>query len=349
MEGYGKLNRSAYIRWSLIRVALVLFDIMAVNLSYYLALLLRFYVNNAFNVWTTKYVPAFQKFAPYYTVCCLIIFVLFRLYSGRWRYAGVSDLNRILMACMVTGVVQIVGTLVFVIRMPITYYIIGAVLQFCMIAFSRFSFRLFLMERERMRKRFRGAEVPVMIVGVGDTSHLLRKYLEHHQDSGVHPVCLVDFRGVEYGSLLEGIPVVSGIEKIPAAVKKYGVGCVILADNTMPMKIRKEIRELCAELNLDVQDFAGFFQESLGAVLLRNLMAYISGEVELVIDGIPVRFANAEQAVLSITDKRVIKTIHARDNRMVVELQHDVLRPNDVEEDWVKTYERETGEDISFF
>ena len=349
MEAYRKLNRASYIRWILIRILLVLFDIVAVNLSYFAALLLRFYVNHGFYIWTTKYIPAILQFAPYYSACCLVVFAVFRLYSSRWRYAGMNDLNRILMACVVTCVIQIVGTLVFVMRMPITYYFIGAVLQFGMITISRFSFRLFLMERERVRKCFRGADVPVMIVGVGETSHLVRKHMEHHPNNGVRPVCLVDFRREEYGTLLEGIPVVSGIDKIPAAAKKYGVECVILADSTMPMKLRQEIRDMCSELSLDVQDFVGLFQESRGAVALRNLMEYTSGAVELVIDGIPVRFSNGEQAVLSITDKRVIKSIYARDNRLVVELQKDILVPNDVEEDWVKAYEQMTGDEISFF
>ena len=106
---------------------------------------------------------------------------------------------------------------------------------------------------------------------------------------------------------------------------------------------------MCSELSLDVQDFVGLFQESRGAMALRNLMEYTSGAVELVIDGIPVRFSNGEQAVLSITDKRVIKSIYARDNRLVVELQKDIIVPNDVEQDWVKAYERMTGDEISFF
>ena len=349
MEGNRKRNRSVNGRWILTRMVLVLFDILAVNLSYYLTLLIRFYVNNAFNIWATKYVPAFLKFAPYYTVCCLIVFVLFRLYSSRWRYAGVSDLNRIVIANLITCLIQIVGTLVFVIRMPITYYCIGAVFQFGLVAFSRFSYRLFLLEWQRVRDRFQGADIPVMIVGVGETSHLVRRHLEHHPGNGVHVVCLLDFRGEECGTLMEGIPVVSGTGRIAGAVKKYGVECVILADSTMPLKIRKDIREICGELHVDVQDFAGFFQDSRGAVVLRNLMEYTRGEVELVIDGTHMRFANGEQAVLSVTDKRVIKSIYARDSRMVVELQSDVLVPNDVAEEWVKTYERETGEDISFF
>lgn len=48
-----------YIRWLLLRLGLVIFDVLAVNAAYYLALVVRFYVNFEFNVWAVKYVPAF--------------------------------------------------------------------------------------------------------------------------------------------------------------------------------------------------------------------------------------------------------------------------------------------------
>ena len=349
MEASGKQNKLIYIRWFFLRLAMVLFDIFAVNFSYFIALILRFYVNFEINVWAVRYIPAFLKFAPWYTVCCLLIFWGFKLYNNRWKYAGLNDLNRILLACLVTCVVQVVGSMMFVLRMPITYYVIGAVIQFCMIAVSRFSYRLFLMERSRVRSRRSAAAIPVMIVGVGETSHLVRRHLERDTENAARPVCLADFRGEEFGNLLEGLPVVSGVSKIADAIKKYGIECVILADSTMPGDVRKAIRDICAGLNVEVQDFAGYFQESRGAVTLRNLMEYAKGEVELVVNGKSQTFANGEQAVLSVSGKYVVKSVSAHENRLVVELQKDILVPNDVKEEWVQTYEKETGEDISFF
>lgn len=349
MEASGKQSKTAYIQWFCIRLTMVLFDVFAVNFSYFIALIIRFYVNFEFNEWAVKYVPAFLKFAPFYTFSCFFIFALFKLYNNRWKYAGLNDLNRILLACLVTCVVQVVGTVVFVLRMPITYYVIGAVIQFCMIAGSRFAYRLFLMERSRVRSFKKGTSIPVMIVGVGETSHIVRRHLERDVDNAAHPACLMDFRGEGFGDMLEGLPIVSGVGKIADAIKKYGVECVILADSTMPKDVRQTIRDICAGLNVEVQDFAGYFQESRGAVTMRNLMEYTKGEVELVVSGKRHCFANGEQAVMSVTGKYVVKSVSARENRLVVELQKDILVPNDVKEEWVQNYEKETGEDISFF
>ena len=93
-------------------VLLVLFDIIAVNISYYGALMLRFFVNFHFNLEGTEYPSLFWKIAPYYTVCCIIVFACFKLYSGIWKYAGLNDVNRILYANLVTCVIQIAGSII---------------------------------------------------------------------------------------------------------------------------------------------------------------------------------------------------------------------------------------------
>lgn len=349
MEASGKASKAIYIRWFLLRLAMVLFDIFAVNFSYFIALVIRFYVNHEFNIWAVKYVPAFLTFAPWYTAACLVVFAVFQLYNSRWKYAGLNDMNRILAANVVTWAIQILGSAIFVQRMPVTYYVLGAVIQFCLIAVSRFSYRLFLMERNQVRSRKAGTAIPVMIVGVGDTSHMVRRHLERDVENAARPVCLVDFRGDGFGSLQEGLPVINGVDRLPDAIGKYGVECVILADSTMPDQVRKTIRSICAQRKVEVQDFAGYFQDSHGAVTLRNLMEYTRGEVELVVNGKSQTFANGEQAVLSVTGKYVVKSVCAKDSRLVVELQKDILVPNDVKAEWVQNYEKQTGEDISFF
>lgn len=74
----------------------ILLDIVAVNLSYYLALVLRASIDTDTYGGIAKmsqFFAAFYKFAPVYTVLCLIIYSLFKLYGGIWRYAGINDIT----------------------------------------------------------------------------------------------------------------------------------------------------------------------------------------------------------------------------------------------------------------
>ena len=316
-------KKSAITRSNLIRLALVLFDAVAVNLAYYMALVIRFYVNNEFNEWAVRYVPEFWKFVPYYTVFCLIVFSGFRLYTRRWKYASTEDLNRILMANIVTCVGHIAGTLLITTRMPLTYYGLGAIIQLALIVASRLSFRMLMLEMERSRARRRNSRPSkkVMVVGVGETAHQVLRHMERDQDRAMTPVCMIDFSEYSFGTMMEGIPVVGGVDAIAGATKTYEVESVILADTTMPGAVRKRVREICDELNLEVQDYVGYFQESWGSMTLSTMVAYATSEVELVINGVHRKCANGKQAAQHITEHHAVKAIYAKNNRLVIELQ----------------------------
>lgn len=104
----------------------VVLDVLAVNASYFLALLVRFYVNSQLRpVAVERYLPNLQAFAPWYTVISIIVFMGWRLYGGMWRYAGINDMNRIIAANVCTAAVHVVGSIAFFTRMPITYYTKG--------------------------------------------------------------------------------------------------------------------------------------------------------------------------------------------------------------------------------
>lgn len=316
-------KRTAITRSNFIRLALVLFDMVAVNLAYYFALVIRFYVNNEFNEWAVRYIPAFWKFVPYYTVFCFVVFCGFRLYSRRWKYASTEDMNRILLANIVTCVGHVVGTLVITMRMPVTYYALGAIIQLALIAASRLSYRMVMLEVERSRVRRRSSQPlkKVMVVGVGETAYQVLRHMERDMDSAVRPVCMVDFAALSYGSMMEGIPVVSGVDAIAGAVKTYGVESVILADTTMPGVVRKRVREICDDLGLEVQDYVGYFQESWGSMTLSTMVEYTTSEVELVINGVHRRCANGKKAAKHITEHHAVKAMYAKNNRLVIELQ----------------------------
>ena len=105
-------------------------DIIAINAAYMLTLFLRYYVHASFVPYAVKYVSGYVRFAPYYTIICLVIFDLLGLYNGMWRYATVNDMNRIIAANGLATLLLIIGTSIFTTRLPVNIYAIGASLQF---------------------------------------------------------------------------------------------------------------------------------------------------------------------------------------------------------------------------
>lgn len=332
-------------RWAL-KLLLVLFDIFAVNFSYYMAMVLRFYVNHEFHLAGTLFMPLFLKFAPYYTVCCIIVFWLFKLYNGMWKYAGFNDVNRVVWANVVTCAIQVFGTLLFIRRMPTTYYVLGAAIQFVLIFASRFSYRLFAIEFSRYAQG-KNAAVKVMIVGAGETARMLLRQLESDVHNVAQPVCVLDYRNLETGRLFNGLPVVGGLEGLEAASAKYGVKSVILADSLMPQETREQLLARCAKLGLAVQDFALY--SAGGGNPLRSILARVNGPLTIRLDGVARDYDNAEQALAALPGRYSVRAVSAASDRVLIDIERDSAALSNADEAWARDYKKTTGEDVSFF
>lgn len=237
---------------------MVAYDVLAVNLSYFVALLLRCYIRFDFQMASEKYIPLYLKIAPFYTVLCIIVFMLFRLYSGMWKYAGLNDLNRILVASLITSAVQVGGTLLFIGKMPAFYYVVGGIFQFFLIAISRFIYRIWKTEKEIIAFRRSDAQ-NVMIIGASETGRKAIKYLESDPSYAVRPVCVVDTWENQTGRMMEGIPVVGGISDLEKTIEQYAVKEIIFADPLLASDDRKEINRIAGLKGVELQNFAATF------------------------------------------------------------------------------------------
>lgn len=349
MEGKNSTsNKMLYVNWAIKRLALMMYDALVVYFSYLLALVVRFYNIYSVNPVVEEYLPYFFRFAPGYTVACIVVFAVFRLYDSRWKHAGLNDLNRIFAANIVTILIQVAGSLLFVKRMPITYYVIGGTIQFCMIAASRLGYRLLVLERARFG-HIKRASLNVMIVGDGTTARVVRRQIEHDPNNVARPVCVFSYRQSGIRSLMDGIPFVSGMEHLKESIKRYGVQCVILADSIMPPDIRSQIKDICRDAEVDVQDFSGYLVNEGRSLTLQKLMEYAFCPVEIMLEGKRRSFDNGEEALMAYPGKYDVKRLYVSDGKLGIEIQGKTVVPNDTNEAWVKEIEQETGKEISFF
>ncbi len=226
----------------------ILLDIIAVNAAYFLALLVRFFVGGKFYASLRELPYLYSRFAPFYTFICIAVFFLFRLYGGMWRYAGLNDINRIVMANVVTFAVQVVGTLIFVQRMPLTFYFIGAALQFLFIVMIRFAYRIIIVERNRISRK----KADALVIGNGDEAHYILRLL--NGGFVFRPLCVVDKNNS--GLLMDGLPVYASLAD---AIEKHQVTYVFIADSSLSPEEKREIYNFCEEKKLDVRDYTSFF------------------------------------------------------------------------------------------
>ena len=232
---------------------IMLLDIVAVNAAYFLALVLRFSINNRMDPLIGNYIDTVIWFAPIYTVICIIVFALFRLYGGMWRYAGIRDVNRILLANVITSVFHVVVTVIFYQRMPVTYYVMGAAMQLIAVAFIRFAYRLAVLEKRQATK---ANAINALVIGAGEYGSQTIKLLS----IGVQyrPVAVLDCTNKDSGKLIDGIPVY-GIDEFEKVVAKNNIKAVFLAAATLDTERRSSIIEYCKKNQIQYRDYSAFF------------------------------------------------------------------------------------------
>ncbi len=254
--------------WKVIAAYLVIYDIFVVNMSYFLALWLRF--DTKFSNIPDLYLFSFCKFAPFYTVLCLIIFWRLRLYNSIWRFASYDELLRCILSSVITTLLQIIGITVFVQRMPITYYFIGAVLQFGFVVGIRFSYRFILLLRSRnINNDTKGTNC--MLIGAGNAGQMILREIRNSSEIHEKVCCIIDDNPNKWNRFVEGIPVVGGRDDILANVEKYEIRKIYIAIPTATAENRRDILNICKETDCELKNLPGMYQLASGEVSIKDM------------------------------------------------------------------------------
>lgn len=255
--------------WQIIDIGLVIYDILAVNLSYALALWVRF--DCRISAISAEYRRTFLIFAPFYTVISVFIFWRMKLYNSIWRFASYSELLRVAAATVLTFIVQLAGTMIFFTRMPVTYYILGVVIQFFAVLAVRFSYRIVLMERRHREKISAEGIVHVMLIGAGSAGQMILRDSEKADQTKERIVCIIDDNKNKVGRYIDGVPVVGTRDDIPANVEKYNIRKIYIAIPSAPQKDRKEILEICRDTGCELLNLPGIYQLLEGSVTVSRM------------------------------------------------------------------------------
>ena len=323
---------------------LLLLDVIVVNASYYAALLIRFFVHNKFDEAVLNFLPPFYRFAPFYTVLCVIIFYLFNLYNGMWRYAGLNDLNRVILANVCTAFLYVAGTVLFVQRMPITYYVIGAVLQFLFMAVSRFVCRFYLKEKNKIAVR-KTPSKNVMIIGANELGRrVVRNLLDN---TSWRAVCFLDRKENEKGKVFDGIPVFELEDLTQKLCEFFDIDTILITDGALTDGQREEIKAKCG--GIELIDFTDRVNGNGGAVALTGLLNIARGPVTVSIADEKKEYANAEEAARDLQEAYSVAGVSAENGALYIRLEKPGDRLSSGFDEWAKKYKEETGEDVSFF
>ena len=243
-------------RVRVIAAMLAVYDFVAVNLAYFLGLWLRF--DCTFSRIPSTYLEHWLHFVPFYTALCLVVFWVLKMYRSIWRFASYSELKRVVLSTVITCAAHtVLITLIFG-RMPISYYVIGPILQFGFIMASRFSYRFLLLVRAR--KDGAPDVKRVMLIGAGSAGQMILRDIKHTRSVQETVKCIIDDDAGKWNRYIDDTPIVGGRETILDNVNKYRIDKIYLAIPSATAQQRKDILEICKETDCELKNLPGMYQ-----------------------------------------------------------------------------------------
>ncbi len=292
---------SGFALWRVIALFMALYDFIAVCGAYFLALFLRF--DGVFSLIPERYLVAYERFILPCAAGSVVLFFLLRMYSSMWRYASFTEFVRTFTGSVISSIAHTVLITACFIRMPLSYYILGAGLQFILLVSIRFAGRFLNILRKRHENQG-GDSKNVMLIGAGNAAQMILRDMTRANEINDRVACIIDDDPNKWHRTLDGIPVVGGRDDILSAVEHYKVDKIFLAIPSASMQQKRDILAICSETNCELRQLPGMFQLMLGQVSVSDLKKV---SVEDLLGREPIR-ADMEEVFSFINGKTVMVT-----------------------------------------
>ena len=252
-----------------LRVALLLAaDIVLINLSQFLALLLR-YEFNLNTMLESGYLESLVEFAPVHTLIVIAMLGVFGIYKSLWEYVGVKEAGYIALSAAMSSILQYFLMSMLQMPMPRSFPLLSSLLLTVFIAGERLAYRL-LRSLQRGMMRY-DQQQPTMLIGAGAAGAMVLRDLQGSEMSRNRIVCVIDDDEGKRGRSLLGVPIVGGREAIEDAVRSKGVREIILAIPTATGSQRRAILEICQRTGCTTKILPGIAELASGDALGRQL------------------------------------------------------------------------------
>lgn len=273
----------------LYRSILFLGDIILINLSCVLALLLRFDFTIP-NEYSVIYLNTFSML----TLITMSVNSFFKLYKCMLQYTSIRDIIYI-------GISNVFSTFLFFTYCMITHYIFPHsvyIIYLFILMLGTLASRVSLRIVYKIYYRFKSLILQAfhdsknsklthtMIIGAGEAANILIKDIKSSSNPCRQIVLAVDDSKLKQGSSILGVPIYGPLSDIPSLISTYNIEEILIALPSASKKRISEIINLCNDTHCTLKIFPGI-KNSLTASLLpiRNInIEDLLGRDEIILD-----------------------------------------------------------------
>jgi FlaA1/EpsC-like NDP-sugar epimerase/lipopolysaccharide/colanic/teichoic acid biosynthesis glycosyltransferase len=193
------------------------------------------------------------------------IFYKMGLYKRYWRYAGVNDLARAVIAVSLSSVV--VTGLFFSLHATLELYnvamfrtvpVIDGMMTALLVVSYRFGLRGVYHWQHRTRSLLGGRRV--LVVGAGEEGVLAVHEMRANPQLDMEPVAFVDDDSAKIGTRIQSLPVLGSTERIPELVDRHQIQRIVLAMPSVPLPRRREILAICRSTGVATHNLPGIYE-----------------------------------------------------------------------------------------
>ena len=174
-----------------------------------------------------------------------VIFWRFGLYRGLWRFASLTDLQRILGAVVFAGILVPLVLVMFRVQsvVPRSVLLLDPLLLVLIMGGSRFAYRMW--REHRLYSLTKAMGEPVLVIGASDAGARLIRELWRSREWRV--VGLLDDDATKAGSLVHNIRILGRIGELKDWAPRFSVTKAIIALPLANHEVRRRVAQICAK------------------------------------------------------------------------------------------------------
>ena len=252
--------------------ALMFLDALIIIISMAGALWIRFDFH--FGDISQEFIETVHDYLPVNIIVTILIYLIFKLYTSLWRFAGAEEMKNVILAGILSTAVQTIGMKAGGFAIPRSYPFLYLLLLVCLTVISRFSYRflrLFYHNVQNMRKK---KVMHTMIVGAGAAGYMIAREMKRSKHLNKKVCCIIDDSTSKIGTYLQGIPIVGGKEKIPYFAEKYEIEEIVIAIPSLTHAAQQELLDICQQTTCKILILPGVYQlinEEVSVSMLREV------------------------------------------------------------------------------
>jgi len=265
-------------------ILILLLDGILIIAAYILSYLLRFE-----GVLQSREIRNILLTLPFILPCKLLVFYIFGVYKGIWRYTGLLDIINILKSSTLSSILIITGIL-FMYRFEgfsRSVFIFDAFLTFFLVSGIRTAVRishrgrnidlLALIKVFLLTSRSQGNKKRLLIIGAGDAAEKMLREINDNPRINYKVVGFLDDDVNKAGKRIHGVPVLGKIDIAPALAAKKMIDEILIAIPSASTHQMKRIIHICEATGIKYRTTPGIGELINGRISFR-MMRHVSFE-----------------------------------------------------------------------